>query len=128
MPAEAFRDLWDTLKAGRTWTGLVKNRCKNGDHYWVKATATPTPDGGFMSVRVKPTRDEVRQAEALYLRMRGNPGIRLSGGSLAPTGFAALTNHLLDLRLSTKLWISTLASMVLDSALCRAGLVRAGCF
>jgi len=112
MPSEAFRDLWDTLKAGRTWTGLVKNRCKNGDYYWVKATATPTPDGGFMSVRVKPTRDEVRQAEALYLRMRGNPGIRLSGGSLAPTGIAALANRLLDLRLSSKLWISTLASMV----------------
>ena len=33
MPPEAFQDLWDTLKEGRPWTGLVKNRCKNGDHY-----------------------------------------------------------------------------------------------
>jgi aerotaxis receptor len=111
MPAEAFRDLWGTLQAGRTWTGLVKNRCKNGDHYWVKATATPTPDGGFMSVRVKPTRDEVRAADALYQRMRNDPKIRLAGGRLAPGGLASLVQSLLDLKLTTKLWISTLASM-----------------
>ena len=112
MPSEAFRDLWDTLKAGHTWTSVVKNRCKNGDHYWVKATATPTPDGGFMSVRVKPTRDEVRQAETLFQRMRNDSGLRLAGGSLAPTGIGALVKRLLDLRLSTKLWISTFASML----------------
>ncbi len=112
MPAEAFRDLWDTLKSGRTWTGVVKNRCKNGDFYWVKATATPTPDGGFMSVRVKPTRDEIASADALYRRMRDNPRIRLSGGLVAPTGLFALLQRLLDLKLSTKLWISTLSSLV----------------
>jgi aerotaxis receptor len=41
MPEEAFADLWRTLQAGRPWTGLVKNRRKNGDHYWVVANATP---------------------------------------------------------------------------------------
>ena len=41
MPPAAFADLWRTLKAGRSWMGLVKNRCKNGDHYWVSAFATP---------------------------------------------------------------------------------------
>ena len=41
MPEEAFADLWRTLKAGRPWSGLVKNRRKNGDHYWVVANATP---------------------------------------------------------------------------------------
>jgi aerotaxis receptor len=41
MPPEAFAHLWQTLKAGRSWMGLVKNRCKNGDHYWVSAYATP---------------------------------------------------------------------------------------
>lgn len=38
MPPEAFRDLWATIKAGHVWQGIVKNRRKNGDHYWVKAT------------------------------------------------------------------------------------------
>ena len=62
MPAEAFRDLWVTLKRGRPWSGLVKNRCKNGDFYWVRAAITPKPDGGFMSVRVKPAAGEVQAA------------------------------------------------------------------
>jgi aerotaxis receptor len=112
MPQEAFRDLWDTLQAGRPWTGVVKNRCKNGDHYWVKATATPTSDGGYMSVRVKPSRDEVRAAEALYARMRQDPGIRLKGGQLRKGGLATLMGHFMDIGLATKMWITTLASMV----------------
>ncbi|TXD80238.1 PAS domain-containing protein, partial [Mitsuaria sp. TWR114] len=41
MPAEAFRDLWATVRAGRPWSGLVKNRRKDGDHYWVMANVTP---------------------------------------------------------------------------------------
>ncbi|MBL0124641.1 MAG: PAS domain-containing protein [Betaproteobacteria bacterium] len=57
MPPEAFQDLWDTLKAGRPWKGYVKNRCKNGDYYWVEAHATPMWDDnkvtGYLSARRK---------------------------------------------------------------------------
>ena len=74
MPAEAFRDMWQTIQAGLPWTGLVKNRRKDGDHYWVQANATPMMDGdkitGFLSVRTAPTRAQVEAAEALYARMR----------------------------------------------------------
>uniref|UniRef100_UPI0010F9172A methyl-accepting chemotaxis protein n=1 Tax=Chitinivorax sp. B TaxID=2502235 RepID=UPI0010F9172A len=74
MPSEAYADLWATLKAGRPWTGMVKNRCKNGDYYWVQANATPIYESGqvvgFMSVRVKPTRDQVNAAEEVYRRFR----------------------------------------------------------
>ena len=74
MPEEAFADLWSTLKAGRPWTGLVKNRCKNGDFYWVVANATPVREGGtvvgYMSVRTRPSRDQVSAAEQLYRRFR----------------------------------------------------------
>ena len=70
MPEEAFADMWETLKAGRPWTGMVKNRRKNGDHYWVVANATPVLQGGqsvaYMSVRTRPTRDQVATAEAAY--------------------------------------------------------------
>ena len=41
MPVEAFADMWFTLQQGDSWTGLVKNRRKNGDHYWVRANVTP---------------------------------------------------------------------------------------
>jgi len=70
MPPEAFADMWATLKQGEPWTALVKNRRKNGDHYWVRANAIPVVrDGkvqGYMSVRTKPTAEEVRQSEARY--------------------------------------------------------------
>ncbi len=74
MPREAFRDMWATIQGGKPWSGLVKNRRKNGDHYWVQANVTPVLDGGritgFMSVRTVPTREQVAGAEALYARMR----------------------------------------------------------
>jgi aerotaxis receptor len=77
VPAEAFRDLWATLAEGLPWTGLVKNRRKNGDHYWVRANVTLVVEKGrtvgYMSVRVKPSRQGVAAAEALYAEMRRNP-------------------------------------------------------
>ncbi|MEW6591768.1 MAG: methyl-accepting chemotaxis protein [Pseudomonadota bacterium] len=70
MPPEAFADMWATLKTGKAWTGLVKNRCKNGDHYWVVANAAPITENGkivgYTSVRGKPTREQVQAAEAAY--------------------------------------------------------------
>ncbi len=74
MPAEAFRDLWETVEAGLPWTGLVKNRRKSGDHYWVQANATPMRQGerivGFLSVRTPASREGIDAAEALYAQMR----------------------------------------------------------
>jgi aerotaxis receptor len=74
MPPEAFADMWATLKQGEPWTALVKNRRKNGDHYWVRANAIPVVrDGkvqGYMSVRTKPSAQEVKQSEALYRDFR----------------------------------------------------------
>ncbi len=74
MPEEAFRDLWDTIERGLPWTALVKNRRKTGEHYWVRANATPMRDGdrivGYLSVRTKPARAEIEGAEALYAQMR----------------------------------------------------------
>ncbi len=73
MPPEAFEDLWKTVNAGKMWHGLVKNRCKNGDFYWVDANVTPMiEDGkaaGFVSIRSKPDRSQVEAASALYARM-----------------------------------------------------------
>ena len=81
MPREAFADMWATLRAGRSWTALVKNRRKNGDHYWVRANATPVMRNGevtgYMSVRTKPSRPEVDAAEKLYREFReGRAGSR----------------------------------------------------
>ena len=70
MPQAAFQDLWTTLKAGRSWRGMVKNRCSNGDYYWVDAYVTPILRKGavveYQSVRTCPEPEQVRRAEAVY--------------------------------------------------------------
>ncbi len=95
MPQAAFRDLWTTIKAGRPWEGLVKNRAKSGDFYWVRANVTPVVESGmvqgFISIRTKPTREEVAAAERSYAAIREGQrtGMRLLDGALVPTGFGA---------------------------------------
>ncbi|MBU1689185.1 MAG: methyl-accepting chemotaxis protein [Gammaproteobacteria bacterium] len=70
MPPAAFADLWATVKLGKSWRGIVKNRSKNGDHYWVEAFVVPIRKNrqvtGFMSVRTPPSREQVASAEELY--------------------------------------------------------------
>jgi aerotaxis receptor len=74
MPEEAFRDMWHTIQSGLPWTGLVKNRRKNGDFYWVRANATPMRDGdricGYLSVRSRPSVEEVDAVERVYELLR----------------------------------------------------------
>ena len=95
MPPEAFADMWQTLKAGLSWTALVKNRRKDGDHYWVRANATPVVRGGavvgYMSVRTKPSAAEVQEAESTYREFReGRNGNRaFHRGLIVRTGWMA---------------------------------------
>ena len=70
MPPEAFQSLWDDIKRGMVWTAPVKNRAKNGDYYWVNANVSPVYEKGeiveYMSVRTRPSDEEIRSAEQLY--------------------------------------------------------------
>lgn len=74
MPPAAFAHLWQTLMAGRSWMGLVKNRCKNGDHHWVSAYVTPMRRDGriieYQSVRTAASEAQVAATEALYAQLR----------------------------------------------------------
>ncbi|SFN17953.1 PAS domain-containing methyl-accepting chemotaxis protein [Variovorax sp. OV329] len=94
MPAEAFSDLWESLGGGYPWTGLVKNRRKNGDFYWVLANVTPIRRhgriDGYMSVRAKPARAAVEQAEAIYSRFKeGRAGqLAIWRGEVVKRGWA----------------------------------------
>lgn len=97
MPVEAFADLWHTIKQGQTWTGMVKNRCKNGDFYWVVANVTPVIENGqatgYISVRTKPDRAQVAAAQALYQSIKaGNSDhIRIEqGAAIKATLFSTL--------------------------------------
>jgi methyl-accepting chemotaxis protein/aerotaxis receptor len=70
MPEWAFADLWKTVKSGFAWRGLVKNRAKNGDHYWVRATISPIIQDsvvvGYLSLRKKPSPADISSTEVLY--------------------------------------------------------------
>ncbi|MGT2511556.1 PAS domain-containing protein [Cupriavidus basilensis] len=74
MPAKAFEDMWATLQDDRPWTGVVKNRRRDGGFYWVVANVTPVFKSGqkvgYMSVRTKPSREQVATATELYRRIR----------------------------------------------------------
>jgi methyl-accepting chemotaxis protein len=81
MPPQAFESLWRTVKSGHTWNGRVKNRCKNGDYYWVDAHVSPIFNNGhivgYRSLRFKPSRAQVEEASKLYADLNagriGNP-------------------------------------------------------
>ncbi len=121
MPPEAFRDMWHTIMdEGLPWTALVKNRRKNGDHYWVRANATPVRDGerivGFLSVRSKPAPDEIATYEKLYEQMRAEAAAGklvhvLRRGKVVRQGLLGAVGRLFHPGLRGKLiWLSLLAA------------------
>jgi len=113
MPPEAYRDLWDTLKKGRPWSGLVKNRRKDGDHYWVRAYASPLADGsGYVSVRVAASHQETSAAENLYARMRSDNSIRLDEGQVVSGNVFAKLMRLFRFGIATKLWLMSCSGVV----------------
>ncbi|WP_367172067.1 methyl-accepting chemotaxis protein [Hydrogenophaga sp.] len=99
MPVEAFRDMWQTLRSGQAWSALVKNRRKDGDHYWVRANVTPLHrDGqltGYMSVRTRPAPGETAVAERWYARFREGKasGFAFRQGLLVRTGWLAVLSR-----------------------------------
>ena len=74
MPKAAFKDLWSTIQKGNSWMGPVKNRCKNGDYYWVNAFVTPIKDEAgtvfeYQSVRTVLDNDVKKRADEVYPKL-----------------------------------------------------------
>lgn len=94
MPAAAFKSMWSYLKEGKPWMGLVKNRCKNGDYYWVDAYVTPvTKHGkvvGYESVRSCPKREDIARAELLYTQINSGKQVAQSTSLAASHIFLAV--------------------------------------
>nr|WP_315464149.1 methyl-accepting chemotaxis protein [uncultured Rhodoferax sp.] len=122
MPPAAYRDMWHTIGNGKPWTALVKNRRKDGDHYWVQANVTPILENGkpkgYMSVRIKPGRQEIQAAEALYAQMRaeekaGKTSVYLRGGEVRYRGLRGWAAAPGRLSLSARLGLALLAWVLL---------------
>jgi len=111
MPPSAFQWLWDTIRAGQPWTGLVKNRCKNGDFYWVQANVTPVFKNGqvigYVSVRTKPGRAEIEAAQSLYQSINAGKVVLGRKSLLQKLNFI---NHM-------KLWQKMVAMLLLTATL-----------
>ncbi|MCW5701418.1 MAG: MCP four helix bundle domain-containing protein [Bradyrhizobium sp.] len=125
MPPEAFENLWDTLKAGKPWAGAVKNRRKNGDFYWVLASATPIYENGqvsgYMSIRTQLPRDQREEAERVYAAIRAKKvkGIRIDAGMIRKTSpfdvFAPLTRSF-KARLATLVTVLSVSTLAVGAA------------
>ncbi len=109
MPPEAFEDMWQTLKEGRPWTGIVKNRCKNGDFYWVLANTTPFYEEGrqvgYLSVRTKPRREQIDEADNAYrLFKEGKAGnLKIRNGKVIKHTVLTKLNPFKELTLKSRL-------------------------
>jgi methyl-accepting chemotaxis protein len=120
MPVEAFADFWDCLNEGRSWSGLVKNRCKNGDYYWVAARATPIYENGqkigYMSVRGKPSRTTVEAAERAYQLFRDGraDNLRIESGDVVKVSVFTRLNIFKKFNIKARLiFILSLMSLLL---------------
>ncbi len=109
MPPEAFADLWSTLKKGHPWTGLVKNRRKNGDYYWVNANAIPLRENGkvigYLSVRIKPSHDSVEEVIPIYKKfLEGKAeNLKIESGQIIRTDFLGKIRSLLSPTISKRI-------------------------
>ena len=123
VPAEFFEDLWKSLKAGRPWTGVVKNRCKNGDYYWLLNNIAPFYENdqlvGYMSVRLKASPEQIEAASHVYQLFRdgkaGNLKIR-DGKVIRSTLFGKLNlfrNFTVKSRLTFIIGLLSLLMMVI---------------
>lgn len=129
MPVEAFADLWRNLKAGKPWTGLVKNRTKSGDFYWVIANATPVIENGqvtgYLSARRKPTRQQILEASNAYQLFKDGKanGLAIVDGKVVSNSYLSKALSFLSNRSVTQriLSIPLFATALLGSQTVLAG-------
>jgi aerotaxis receptor len=124
MPPAAFENLWNTLKAGKPWLGAVKNRRKNGDYYWVLATASPIRENGrvtgYTSIRTRLPAEQRKLAEHVYAAIRENRphDYRIDAGIIrrrSPFDHLSIFTRTLKARLSTMMLVQMLFTLALGA-------------
>jgi methyl-accepting chemotaxis protein len=121
-PQPVYDDLWRTLKSGHPWSGVIKNRRKNGDYYWDIASVTPLREGGTLSIRTRPSAQQVREAETLFHKLREgtDQNLRLSEGRPYRVSWWNSLNPLRNASDLSRRWLDTgfgVAVLMLATAL-----------
>lgn len=121
VPKAVFKDLWETIQDERPWEQIVKNRRKNGDHYWVRAKTTCMYDNnrnvtGYMSVRLPATAEDIKTAETAYAAIEAGK-LHLKNGNIYTLAnklnWFANINPLWSIILSTVIAMVALIAMVM---------------
>jgi aerotaxis receptor len=117
VPDAVYADLWNSLHSGRPWSGLMKNRRKNGDYFWDIANATPLREGGaisgYMTMRTKPTAQQIREADELYQKLRdgSEKGLSIVDGRAVRTNWRHSLNPLSRFSEQGRRWLDTAAGV-----------------
>jgi len=121
MPKAAFKDLWEKLKRGDSWRGVIKNRCKNGDYYWVDAYVTPLVVNGeikgYQSVRAFPSNQQKIQAQALYNKLNQDKAIIDLHANIPLKRLTALIAFIVAITLDWMLVGSATSAFILSACL-----------
>ncbi|GAB3275826.1 methyl-accepting chemotaxis protein [Parahaliea aestuarii] len=119
MPEQAFADLWRCLKAGEMWVGLVKNRRKNGDFYWVRAQVIPMLEAGravgYVSVRTRARPAAIKSASQAYQKIsRGEAAyLTVRKGRVQRTGWRGIGNRVMALASGSSISLTPLIAALL---------------
>lgn len=132
MPPAAFADLWESLKQGKLWTGIIKNRRKDGGFYWVRANVSPCYQGGelvgYTSVRTKASRSEIQMAMSIYADLNSSNPTRytLKGGIVTERSLAASIRSAIPSGIRARLMSMTAVSVALLGLNAWLGHIAAG--
>jgi methyl-accepting chemotaxis protein len=122
MPIEIFADLWETVKGGVSWNGVIKNRCKNGDYYWVDANVTPIREAGhvtgFISVRRKPGQKQISNAITRYALLKA--------GKNPDAGWSGLLNKVKNITIAQRIIMAIVIAVTILLSLGSYGLYKIG--
>ena len=119
MPKAVFKNLWETIEAGKTWQGLIKNRRQSGEAYWMHTTVAPLLDGervvGYTSIRRKASAKAITRAEHVYAAMQQGKvrGYKLHYGAIRPAGVRGWIKRFSFSSMQAKLMGMVLASVLL---------------
>jgi len=70
-PRTYFQELWESISSGHVWRGRIRNRARDGRHFWVDTTIVPLLVGGkpdrYLALRTDITEQMRQQAELVRL-------------------------------------------------------------